>query len=143
MLLGYFFHDLLFLKMHLSGIYLDLQNTNMQDAHFLGGISAKSIFFVAGKFYSKLIVKIISFFRKIYYFTKRSKAYICLQSHTATTTALIAPHLHPGRSFLLAKTFSSYSCCQRKGLYIVDYLMDSNVFETKINRFQIRYIPHL
>ena len=63
--------------MHLRGIYLGLQNTNMQDAHFLGGISAKA-FFLAGKFYSKLIVKMIYSFRKIYYFAKHNKAYILL-----------------------------------------------------------------
>ena len=29
----------------------------------------------------------------------------CLQSDTATTTALVTPHLHPDGSFVLAKTF--------------------------------------
>ena len=37
--------DLVFLKMHLRGIYLGLQNTNMQEAHFLGGIPAKAFSF--------------------------------------------------------------------------------------------------
>ena len=33
------------------------------------------------------------------------KITFCLQSRTATTIALIVLHLHPGRSFLLVKTF--------------------------------------